>query len=147
MESNICAGKYGRMHDNLSMFALGASVYPVVELVWRGHTHWTMSITGGLCTLLIHLCNRRMGSRSLLARCGAGCAVITCTEFTVGCIVNRILGWNVWDYSGTPFNILGQICPLYCFFWLILSLPVLAISSWLEHKRRTMDIVFPDCEA
>lgn len=147
MESYACTGKQARLHDNLSMFGLGAGLYPVVELVWRGHTHWTMSFTGGLCTLFIHLCNRRMGSRSLFARCGAGCGVITCTEFAVGCIVNRLLGWNVWDYSGAPLNILGQICPLYCFFWLVLSLPVLAVSSWLERRRYDADIVFPDCGA
>lgn len=117
-----------------AMFALGALSYPVVELLWRGHTHWTMSLTGGLCTMLIHLGNRRMAGRGLAARCGMGCAVITCTEFSVGCIVNRLLGWNVWDYSGAPLNILGQICPLYCVFWFLLSLPVLAISSRLLKK-------------
>lgn len=126
-----------------AMFALGAAVYPVVELVWRGRTHWTMSLTGGLCTLLIHLCNRRMKSSGLAARCGAGCAVITLTEFAVGCVVNRMLGWNVWDYSGAPLNILGQICPLYCGFWFVLSLPVLAISSWLDEQGSEGDIVFP----
>ena len=118
----------GRAKD-AAMFALGAVSYPVVELLWRGHTHWTMSITGGLCTLVIHLFNRRMKTRGLAARCGMGCAVITCTEFSVGCIVNRLLGWDVWDYSNAPLNILGQICPLYSVFWFLLSIPVLAVSS------------------
>ncbi|MBE6758798.1 MAG: hypothetical protein E7554_01740 [Ruminococcaceae bacterium] len=129
--------------NGLVMFSLGASVYPVVELVWRGRTHWTMSVTGGLCTLLIHLCNRRMSSRGTAARCGAGCAVITLTEFAVGCVVNRLLGWNVWDYSSAPLNILGQICPLYCGFWFVLSLPVLAVSTWLEEHTSRREIVFP----
>lgn len=128
---------------SLAMFSLGAAAYPVVELIWRGHTHWTMSVTGGICTLLIHLCNRRMTASGMLAKCGAGCAVITLTEFAVGCVVNRMLGWNVWDYSDAPLNILGQICPLYCGFWFALSLPVLAVSTWLENCLSDEDIVFP----
>lgn len=118
-----------RTGGSAAMFALGALAYPVVELMWRGRTHWTMSLTGGLCTLLIHLGNRRMHRAGLTARCGMGCAVITCTEFAVGCVVNRLLGWNVWDYSHVPLNILGQICPVYSIFWFLLSLPVLAVSS------------------
>ncbi len=117
------------------MFALGAAAYPVVELLWRGRTHWSMSLTGGLCSLVIHLFNRRMRHRGLAARCGMGCAVITCTEFAVGCVVNRLLGWGVWDYSSAPFNILGQICPLYSVFWFVLSLPVIAVSSRLMGNK------------
>ena len=26
-------------------------------------------------------------------------------------IVNLAFGWNVWNYSGLPGNLLGQICP------------------------------------
>lgn len=143
----FCTVRRRQRYNNAAMFALGAAVYPVVELIWRGHTHWTMSLTGGLCTLFIHLCGRRMAGRSLLARCGAGCAVITCTEFAVGCVVNRLLGWNVWDYSAAPLNILGQICPLYCGFWFVLSLPVLAVSAWLEQRGAGEDIVFCEYDA
>ncbi len=142
MEEYVFSRRQRSVRDGIAMFSLGATAYPVVELIWRGHTHWTMSVTGGLCTLLIHLCNRKMHSRGLMAKCGAGCAVITLTEFAVGCVVNRALGWNVWDYSGAPLNILGQICPLYCGFWFLLSLPVLAVSSWLELCGNAEDIVF-----
>ena len=133
-----------RTGGSLAMFALGAAVYPAVELVWRGHTHWTMSLTGGLCALFIHLCNRRMSGRGLPARCAAGCGVITATEFAVGCVVNRLLGWNVWDYSAQPLNILGQVCPLYCLFWLVLSLPVLAVSSRMGIRHPEDDLLLPE---
>lgn len=125
----------GRRHDDMLMFAVGAACYPLAELAWRGRTHWTMSVTGGVCALLIHLCSRRLRRRSLLASCGAGCAVITCTEFAVGCVVNRLLGWNVWDYSHMPLNLLGQICPQYCGAWLVLSLPAVAVSRLLESRH------------
>lgn len=143
MDNIYLSRRHRMLRSGAAMFSLGAAAYPVVELVWRGRTHWTMSVTGGLCTLLIHLCNRKMASSGIAARCGAGCAVITLTEFAVGCVVNRLLGWNVWDYSGAPLNILGQICPLYCGFWFVLSLPVLAVSTWLEERMSMADIVFP----
>lgn len=117
-----------------AMFTLGAAAYPAVELLWRGHTHWAMSLTGGVCTLMIHLLNRRMRHRGLAARCAMGCAVITGVEFSVGCVVNRLLGWNVWDYSNVPFNIMGQVCLLYSAFWFLLSLPVVAVSSGMMRR-------------
>ena len=47
--------------------------------------------------------------------------------------MNLRLGWQVWDYSSQPGNVLGQVCPLFCFLWLMLSLPVLLLCGWLRH--------------
>ena len=49
----------------------------------------------------------------LIAAATAGALIVTAYEFTVGLIVNVKLGWDIWDYSSIPFNILGQICPIY----------------------------------
>ena len=49
----------------------------------------------------------------------AGAAIITAYEFAVGMIVNVQLGWQVWDYSQIPGNILGQICPLFTGAWFV----------------------------
>lgn len=125
-----------------AMLTGGALVYPAAELVWRGRTHWSMSLAGGACALLIHLCNRRMRRRSVVLRCSVGCAIITGVEFATGCVVNRLLGWNVWDYSAAPLNLLGQICLPYCALWFFLSLPVIMASTILEHKRLSGAIVF-----
>lgn len=54
-------------------------------------------------------------------------AMITTVEFITGCIVNIRLGWNVWDYSSHPFNLMGQICPAFCALWYLLSIP----AVWL----------------
>ena len=37
----------------------------------------------------------------------AGAIIITLLELIVGTIVNIILGWNVWDYSNLPGNLLA----------------------------------------
>lgn len=114
--------------ENTAMFAIGASGYTITELLWRGHTHWTMALTGGLCAMAIRIIDRRNPKRPLHAKLVLGGAVITAAEFMVGCIVNRMLGWNVWDYSGLPYNLLGQICPQYCTAWIALTLPVLLLG-------------------
>ena len=31
-----------------AVFALGAAGYAALELLWRGRTHWTMALTGGV---------------------------------------------------------------------------------------------------
>ena len=127
--------KKRKRRDDRLIFAVGGAVYTAAELLWRGHSHWTMTLTGGACALLIHLANRRLRDRSIILRCCAGCGIITAAEFIVGCIVNLWLGWNVWDYSGMRFNLLGQICLLYSVMWTFMSLPAIALSTWLDSTR------------
>ncbi len=122
--------------DCCVIFSVGAVVYTLSEILWRGHSHWTMTVTGGLCTLFIHLANRRLRQRGLLVRCLAGSGIITGMEFTVGCIVNRLLGWQVWDYSGQPLNIMGQVCLLYSVMWFFMSIPAILLSNLLDSTRR-----------
>ena len=63
----------------------------------------------------------------LIAAATAGALTITAYEFFVGLIVNLRLGWDVWDYSSVPFNILGQICPVYTMIWFLLCLIFLGL--------------------
>ena len=37
----------------LFLAAAGGLLYIILELVWRGHSHWTMFALGGLCFALI----------------------------------------------------------------------------------------------
>lgn len=46
--------------------------------------------------------------------------LITAAEFATGLVVNLLLGWQVWDYSAEPANLLGQICLRYSFYWFCL---------------------------
>ncbi len=108
-------------------FLIGGVGYGLVELLWRGETHWSMVLTGGACLISICSLNRRLRGKHLLLRAAACAAAITFFEFCVGMLVNRWLCLGVWDYSGMFGNVLGQICPLYTFFWFLLSLPVCAV--------------------
>ena len=57
---------------------------------------------------------------------------VTSVEFVVGCIVNLKLGWNVWDYSSQALDLMGQICPLFSLFWLLLSLPLILLAKLMK---------------
>ena len=105
------------------LYGLGAGLYGGIEILWRGSTHWTMLLTGGACLSGLYGVNHLLQGRNLFAKCGVGCALITGTEFGVGCLVNRLLHWNVWSYASQPLNLLGQICPLFSFFWFLLCIP------------------------
>ena len=64
---------------------------------------------------------------------------VTMVEFIFGCVVNLLLGWNVWDYAQMPLSFLGQICLTFSLMWFLLSIPVLLISQFLQNSifRRT----------
>lgn len=110
-------------------FALGAVIYGLVEVLVRGYTHWTMAIAGGIVMVIFNfiLCFENIG---FLARCLIGALVITAVEFAFGMVVNVWLGWNVWDYSDKPFNVFGQICPIFSLGWFFISIP----AFWLCEK-------------
>lgn len=116
--------------EYLLIYVLGGLLYGAIELMWRGWTHWTMLLCGGLCFLLMYLISAL--SLPLIKKCMLSAAAITTVEFFTGCLVNLRLGWGVWDYSAMPYNILGQVCPQFLFLWLGLSLPGLGLCKLLR---------------
>ena len=118
--------------NSLSLFTIGSVGYGLIELLWRGHTHWSMLLTGGSALLLLEKIDRLHQDEWMVLRCIRGAAAITGIELTVGLLVNKLLGLAVWDYSDLPLNLAGQICPLYSILWYLLCWPVYGIL----HKLR-----------
>lgn len=116
------------------VFSIGAIGYSLLEVLWRGYTHWSMTITGGLCLSLLYIYRKKHVRQPLLLQCFAGSAIITSIEFSVGCIVNLLLHLNVWDYSSLRFQILGQVSLLFSALWFLLCVPVLLLCSWMDKK-------------
>lgn len=104
----------------IAVFVLGGAAYGMIEILFRGYTHWTMVLTGGACILTLYILLGWLSALPLVLGALAGAAIITAYEFAVGCIVNLKLGWHVWDYSSMEGNILGQICPLFSAAWFLL---------------------------
>lgn len=66
-------------------------------------------------------------------QCLLGSIIITVLEFITGVITNLILGWNVWDYSAKPFNLLGQICLENSFYWVLLSGVAIVVDDYIRY--------------
>ena len=109
------------------VFVLGGAAYAMIEILFRGHTHWSMILTGGACVLTMYMISGWLIEVPLIVGALAGAFIITIYELFVGLIVNIRLGWEVWDYSGMPGNVFGQICPTFSAIWFLLCLIFLSI--------------------
>lgn len=107
------------------LFLFGGIIYYGIEIAFRGYSHWSMIIVGGLCFILIGLINEVLPWDTLFwKQIIIGDIIVLIVEFISGCIINLYLGWDVWDYSNLPFNLLGQICLPFALLWL----PVVALA-------------------
>ena len=107
------------------------------------------SSLGGICMCFCRLAGAGAGVAGIrcgCSFCGAWSFVTSC-EFITGIIVNKWLGWHVWDYTGLPLQLFGQICVP---FMLLFALPVRGWGSILgglhavEGLWREKTAVFPD---
>lgn len=116
------------------LFITGGLLYNLVELAFRGWSHWTMFILGGVCFICLGLINEIISWKTpLWKQMAIGACIITVLEFITGCIVNLWLGWGVWDYSQMPGNLLGQICPQFFILWLLVSLAGIILDDCLRY--------------
>lgn len=116
------------------LFLIGGAIYVLIELVYRGYSHWTMFLLGGLCFVLIGGVNEYIPwEMPLWLQAGIGAVIITALEFICGCIVNLALGWNVWDYSNTPLNILGQVCLPFAIIWFVIAHLGIVLDDYLRY--------------
>lgn len=114
----------------LALFIVGGIVYLGVEILWRGHTHWSMGIVGGLCFILVGLINEVFIYKMYLeVQAAIASTIITIVEFFAGLLINVKLGWDVWDYSNLPFNIMGQVCLLFMILWFFLAFVAIILDD------------------
>ena len=108
-----------KIWKNCLLFYTGGTVYLSLELLYRGRSHGSMFLAGGLCFLLIGHLNRVEPKLPLPLRAVVGAAIVTAVELGTGMLVNR--QYQVWDYRHLPLNFYGQICLPYSLLWLALS--------------------------
>ena len=110
------------------LFYLGGCTYVAMELCWRGRSHGSMFVAGGLCFLLMGHLGKIQPKLPLLPRALAGAGIITMVELATGLLVNR--NYSVWDYRDRRGNFAGQICPQFVLLWLPLS----GLAIWVYEK-------------
>lgn len=113
----------------------GGCIYFAIELLWRGHSHWTMAVLGAICFVLIGGINEFFPWSMPLALQGViGAAAVTVLEFIAGVTLNLWLGLGIWDYSNLPLNVLGQICLPFSILWIPLAMVAVVLDDWLRYR-------------
>ena len=118
----------------LALFLIGGALYYCLEVLFRGHSFWSMAVCGGVCFVVCGLINERnrcmpLPLQMLIATCG-----ITAIELAAGLILNVWLGLRIWDYSNMPGNLLGQICPQFTVLWFFLSAVAIILDDIIRWK-------------
>ena len=101
---------------------IGGIVYVLLEMLWRGWSHPSMFLVGGLCFVIIGELNGRLLAWNT-----------PFVELAAGLILNVQLKLNVWDYAAMPLNFKGQICLPYFLLWIPLSAAAIFADDWLRH--------------
>lgn len=111
------------------LISTGGMVYYNFEIFYRGFSHVSMFICGGLSFYCIGLLNETKKVKlSFPMQMFLGSLIITGFELITGYIVNIRMGLQVWDYSALPMNYRGQICLIFSVIWFFLS-PICIISD------------------
>ncbi len=123
----------------------GGFLYCLLEILFRGYTHVSMFILGGLCFVGIGLVRRRYADGPLAKKLLLSGGTVTLLELVCGMIVNVALGLSVWDYTDMPLNLFGQVCVPYTALWCLLSVPamgadLLFFRSWYGRGSDTCGV-------
>lgn len=133
------------MNKNLTIFTLMGICYIFIEVAFSsivslkpaliGQSSLWMFLVGGLLGLTLGKMNEIKTTRNLMYPFNilAGAAMITFIELISGIILNRWLGFNIWDYSGAKYNFLGQIDLVHSTCWVILTPFVFWVDDVMKH--------------
>ena len=116
------------------LFAIGGAVYYCIELLFRGYSHVSMFVLGGICFVICGSLNEIFDKNiNLIAQMFLSAVIITTLELIFGYILNLKLHLNIWDYSDRPGDFMGQICPLFSFFWFFLGGAAIVADDYLRY--------------
>ncbi len=115
-----------------ALFFLGGTGYVSLELLWRGWSHGSMFLAGGICFLLLGRV-AELGKASWIQRGLLGAGIITSVELAAGLVFNR--AFQVWDYRNVPGNFLGQICLPFTVLWIPISLGAMVLYKAVQPRN------------
>ena len=129
----------GRWVLSMLLWVWGGTVYFLLEVGYislTGHPErisWTMlAVAIGLC-IPVERCGAELPWGSPLWLQALACAgLVTGVELVAGLVLNIWMGLDIWDYSGMPGNLMGQICPQFAAVWWGLCLAFIPAFDWLR---------------
>ena len=117
-----------------TLFLIGGFAYYFIEILYRGYSHFSMIIVGGLCFVLIGSINEFSDKDiPLVLQMLISVLIVDTLELISGIIINKVLLLNVWDYSNLRFNLLGQISLRSSIAWFFLSLLAIYMDDLLRY--------------
>ena len=114
------------------LFYIGGTAYMILEFVWRGRSHGSMFLLGGLCFLLVGGGAAKFHKIPTVVRPLLGAGVITGLELITGWLANR--DHSVWDYRDQLFQFQGQICLAFSLLWVPVSLAAMELYNLTQKK-------------
>lgn len=130
-----------KVSEYLFLWCMGGCIYYSFEMLFRGFSHWSMFILGGLCLMFCFWQGQILNWTAPLWLQVLRCVIfVTACEFITGIIVNKWMGWGVWDYSDQPFQLFGQICLPFAVIFSGLCVVGIFLSaymmSWLYGEQK-----------
>lgn len=117
-------------------FIIGAIGYGIIEIWWRGFTHWSMLLAGGICFAMFSKIAEKLKRVPLLIKVMIFAIAVTGIELLFGMIFNVLLKMNVWDYSGMDYNFKGQICLTFSALWGCLGMIAIPLADFLNKRLK-----------
>lgn len=132
------------MHKTLTLMLVFGCVYLVSEVSFsaimahswslKGHTSlWMGLVGGGLGLLLRYIHDNALPNINYKLSVLIGGLSITVMELVAGLILNKWLGFNIWDYSKDPANFMGLICLPMSILWLVITPAAYWLSDVIDH--------------
>ena len=126
--------KYNRFLEPFIYILFGGLTYYCIELIFRGFSHYSMFLCGGIIFYIIGLFQRfAPESLHFVTKMIITTLIITVIELCFGILFNLVLHEQVWDYSSHYYHWRGQICLTFSILWFFLSAPVLYLEKLLHH--------------
>ena len=113
------------------LFVIGGLVYCTIELMWRGRTHISSFIMGGIAILVVGGLNEDYDwDMPIWYQMLLSSLFITAMEYVVG--INFNADYHIWDYRGLWLNVDGQICLGYSLLWGLLGLVGILLDDFIR---------------
>lgn len=125
----------------LLLLTIGGCLYYTFEILFRGFSHWSMFILGGICMVFCTVQGQIIRWKDPMWIQIIRCSIfVMAMEFSTGIILNKWCGLKIWDYSDLPLQLFGQIClPFGIIFSGLCALGIVIggyLSYWIYHDEK-----------
>lgn len=123
-----------KISEYLFLWGIGGWIYYSLEIIFRGFSHWSMFLLGGICMMFFTYQGELVHWQDDFLRQVLRCSIfVTAMEFITGIIVNKWFALHVWDYSCMPFQLFGQICLPFMILFACLCAVGIYLSANILH--------------